>query len=159
VIVFSVEGSADYARLSENPDLHANTKRVGHDVVPMWGSVLTEIDLASGLWPFAHNDTGNGSFFNDLDMMPIGMGEFLENITAANGHPAVSRGEAQRVGRTYFTMWTILKSTLLLSTRIDLLAGEQPSHAARSFSHSARQTVSIWGRWRSRRLPHRDGDQ
>ena len=50
VIVFSVEGDVDYVQLSEDPDLHANTKRVGHDVTPMWGSMLTEIDLASGLW-------------------------------------------------------------------------------------------------------------
>ena len=122
VIVFSVEGDVDYVQLSENPDLYANTKRVGHDVTPMWGSMLTEIDLASGLWMLAHNDTGNGAFFNDLDMMPIGMGEFLENKTAGNGHPAVSRAEAEAVVQTYFTMLTILKSTLLLSTRIDLLA-------------------------------------
>ena len=46
----------------------ANTKRVGHDNIPTWGSMLTEIDLASGLHIYAHNDTGNGSFFNDLDM-------------------------------------------------------------------------------------------
>lgn len=55
-------------------------------------------------------------------MMPLGMGEFLENETAVNGRPAVSRVDAKKVGQTYFTMWTILKSTLLLSTRIDLLA-------------------------------------
>lgn len=65
---FSVEGDPDLITLSENPDLHANTKRVGHDNIPTWGSMLTEIDLASGLHIYAHNDTGNGSFFNDLDM-------------------------------------------------------------------------------------------
>ena len=55
-------------KADDNPDLHANTKRVGHDNIPTWGSMLTEIDLASGLHIYAHNDTGNGSFFNDLDM-------------------------------------------------------------------------------------------
>lgn len=62
--MFSVEGDVDYVQLSDNPDLHANTKRVGHDVIPMCGSMLTEIDLASGLWMYAHNDTGKGAFFN-----------------------------------------------------------------------------------------------
>lgn len=83
---------------------------------------VTEIDLASGLWMYAHNDSGHGGYFNDLDMIPIGMGDFLANSTSANGHPAVSQSEAKKVGQTYFTMWTILKSTLLLSTRIELLA-------------------------------------
>jgi hypothetical protein len=159
VMQFSVEGDPDLITLSADPDRHANTKRVGHDVVPMWGSMLTEIDIASGLWmwvlrsaegkqsinsigrdtyPFetelranamqcylcryAHNDTGKGCFFNDLDMVMIGMGEFLENTTADNGHPAVTQAEAKRVAQVQFTMWTLLKSTLLLSTRIDQLA-------------------------------------
>eukprot|EP01046_Picozoa_sp_COSAG06_P120133 COSAG06_NODE_67469_length_252_cov_0.398693_1_plen_64_part_01 len=52
----------------------------------------------------------------------IGMGEFLENTTADNGHPAVTQAEAKRVAQVQFTMWTLLKSTLLLSTRIDQLA-------------------------------------
>ena len=34
----------------------------------------------------------------------------------------MSHSDARRAGQTYFTMWTILKSTLLLSTRIELLA-------------------------------------
>ena len=50
VMQFSVEGDPDLITLSADPDQHANTKRVGHDVVPMWGSMLTEIDIASGLW-------------------------------------------------------------------------------------------------------------
>lgn len=54
--------------------------------------------------------------------MPIGMGEFLENSTSGNCHPAVSRDEAKYTAQAYFSMLTLLKSTLLLSTRIDQLA-------------------------------------
>lgn len=38
------------------------------------------MDVGSGLWPFAHNDTGLGGFFNDLDMMEIANGEFNETL-------------------------------------------------------------------------------
>ena len=49
VIPFSVEGDVDLIKLSANPNLYANTKRVGHDVIPTWGSmrashVFTESD-------------------------------------------------------------------------------------------------------------------
>ena len=32
-----------------------------------WQSMLSEVDMASGLWPFAHNATGyTGGFYNDM---------------------------------------------------------------------------------------------
>ena len=32
-----------------------NARRVGHDISPVWSSMLSLIDLGAGLWPYAHN--------------------------------------------------------------------------------------------------------
>ena len=47
--------------------------------------------------------------------MPIGMGEFLENSTSGNCHPAVSRDEAKYTAQAYFSMLTLLKRRAFLA--------------------------------------------
>ena len=32
---------------------YGNAKRVGHDISPSWGSMISLVDIGSGLWPFA----------------------------------------------------------------------------------------------------------
>ena len=54
--------------MSARPDLYGNTHRSGHDAEPDWHSVTSQYDIAAELWRFAHNDTGHGGFFNDMDM-------------------------------------------------------------------------------------------
>ena len=34
---------------------YGNAKRVGHDISPMWMSMVSLVDIGSGLYPFAHN--------------------------------------------------------------------------------------------------------
>ena len=50
-IVLSVEGWEDVRVLSKGG--HGQTKRVGHDISPSWGSMISLVDIGSGLWPFA----------------------------------------------------------------------------------------------------------
>jgi hypothetical protein len=71
-IYLSTESNPDISAVSARPDLYGNTHRVGHDIMATWHSMLSEVDAAAGLWPFAHNDSGHGGFFNDLDMLEIG---------------------------------------------------------------------------------------
>lgn len=46
--------------------------RVGHDITASWESMVSLVDIASGLWPYAHNASSNlgdgGGWWNDLDM-------------------------------------------------------------------------------------------
>jgi hypothetical protein len=71
-MVLSIEGWEDVRVLSAGG--HGQAKRVGHDIgnnaIRPWYSVITEIDLSSGLWPYAHNasnsKSGNG-FWNDME--------------------------------------------------------------------------------------------
>ena len=78
-IVLSVEGWEDVRVLSKGG--HGQTKRVGHDIgdnpLRPWYSIVSEIDLSSGLWPYAHNASsakgdGNG-FWNDMDILEVGV--------------------------------------------------------------------------------------
>ena len=34
---------------------YGNAKRVGHDIGPSWGSMISLVDVGAGLWPYAHN--------------------------------------------------------------------------------------------------------
>ena len=58
-MVLTVEGSPDDSLLSAGG--LGNAKRVGHDISPLWGSMLSLVDIGSGLWRFAHNST-NATF-------------------------------------------------------------------------------------------------
>ena len=41
---------------------------LGTDIGPQWLSMTSLVDIGSGLWGFAHNDTGSGGWWNDLDV-------------------------------------------------------------------------------------------
>lgn len=107
-VFFSTEAGPNLTAMSERPDLYGNTHRSGHDSEPEWHSILSQYDIASGLFQHAHNDSGNGGFFNDMDMLQIGQGDFRtpEDFSKVLVH---------------FTMHVMLKSTLLLSTVVDRL--------------------------------------
>ena len=106
-----VEGNPPVDVISANPRKYGNARRVGHDIYASWLSMLSLVDVGSGLWPFAHNDTGLGGFFNDLDMMEVGNGEFNETADAR-----------LNLNRAHFTMWIIMKAPILLGTRLELLS-------------------------------------
>ena len=64
----STEASPPLDVISRRPDLYGNTHRVGHDIMADWHSILSMVDIASNLWQWAHNDTGLGGFYNDMDV-------------------------------------------------------------------------------------------
>jgi hypothetical protein len=107
-IFFSTESNPPIDVVSERPDLYGNTHRVGHDIMADWHSILSMVDIAANLHQFAHNDSGLGGFFNDMDMIEIGNpGDFHSDLDMI---------------RTHFTYWVIMKSNLLLSTLLDELS-------------------------------------
>ena len=65
-MVLTVEGDPDYSLMSAGG--LGNAKRVGHDISPLWGSMMSLVDIGSGLWPWPHNGTNTttGGYFNDL---------------------------------------------------------------------------------------------
>ena len=67
-IFYSTEASPPLDVISRRPDLYGNTHRVGHDIMADWHSILSMVDIASNLWQWAHNDTGLGGFYNDMDV-------------------------------------------------------------------------------------------
>ena len=54
-IYLTTEASPNLTRHSERPDLYGNSHRTGHDSQPAWGSVMTQMDIASNLWGLVHN--------------------------------------------------------------------------------------------------------
>jgi len=69
-MILSIEGGPSYDNFTAG--LLGNAHRVGHDITPEFNSMLSLVDIGSGLWPFAHNATttpDNGGVFNDLDMI------------------------------------------------------------------------------------------
>lgn len=87
-----------------------NARRVGHDIRDKWLSMTSLIDIGSGLWPFAHNgsksaNTSNpGGFWNDLDMIEVGNGDFVAEISDLTAAQA----------RSHYSMWAVMKSVMLL---------------------------------------------
>ena len=58
-IVLSIEGDADASVLTSGA--YGQSKRIGHDISAHWRSMLSLVDIASGLWPFAHNGSAPGA--------------------------------------------------------------------------------------------------
>jgi len=52
-MVLTIEGGPDNAACSRGGC--GNAHRVGHDITPLWMSMLSLVDVGSGLWPYAHN--------------------------------------------------------------------------------------------------------
>lgn len=103
-IYLSVEGDPDPAVATHGG--YGQQKRVGHDIEATYKSMVSLADIGSGLWPFAHNgslftNTSNASplpWFNDLDMIEIGNGEF--DTTTPSG---------VLISQTHMTLWSIMK--------------------------------------------------
>ena len=113
-MVLTVEGSPNVTGCSALGGC-GNAHRVGHDSEPLFMSALSEVDLASGLWPLAHNASNAtaGAWFNDLDILCVGNApDFLCGADAA----ALARC------RVHFSMHAMLKSPLLLGN--DLAAAD-----------------------------------
>ena len=68
-IFLSVEGQPDVRVITKGG--YGNSKRVGHDITSSWTSMVSLVDIGSGIWPFAHNSTdpAYGGWFSDLDML------------------------------------------------------------------------------------------
>jgi len=68
-IVLTVEGQPDVRVITHGG--YGNAKRVGHDITSSWTSMVSLVDVGSGLWPYAHNSTNAsvGGYWNDLDML------------------------------------------------------------------------------------------
>ena len=98
-MVLSIEGEPPVANCSAGG--FGNMRRVGHDLVDMYKSAVSLVDLGSGLWSFAHPDLNRseGGFWNDLEILHVGNGEFSNGSIAAI---------------THFTLWCALKAPLLL---------------------------------------------
>ena len=111
-LLFSTESTPNVTAMSARPDLYGNMWRSGHDSVPSWGSVMSQANLAANLHGLAHNDSGRGGFFNDLDLLQVGWGDFArpEDLDKVVAH---------------LTMHVLLKSPLLISTYVSELSEEQ----------------------------------
>ena len=64
-IVLTVEGDPDIAVASKGG--YGNAKRVGHDITSSWTSMVSLVDIGSGLWMYAHNSTNAsvGGWWNE----------------------------------------------------------------------------------------------
>ena len=121
-IVLSIEGWEDVRVLSVGG--HGQTKRVGHDIgdnpLRPWYSIVTEIDLSSGLHPYAHNGSksndGNG-FWNDMDILEIGVAN-RPTFTPRNDSDLAALAAA----RAHLTMWAMLKSPILLGNDLSAMS-------------------------------------
>ena len=78
-MILTVEGSPPADVITHGG--WGNAKRVGHDISPSWGSMISLVDIGAGLWPYAHTapaDDTYGGWWNDLDMIEIGNGGHKE---------------------------------------------------------------------------------
>ena len=105
----TIEGGANITQASQGT--MGQARRVGHDISANWISMISLVDQAANLWPYVHNgslsvaDPAQG-FWNDLDMLELGNGEFQAE------HSPLHAAQA----RTHYTMWCLLKAVMLLGT-------------------------------------------
>lgn len=112
-MVLTVEGSPDNTICSVQGGC-GNAKRVGHDISPQFMSMLSLVDIGSGLWPFAHNATQNataGGWYNDLDMLEIGNSP---DFNCSADSAALARCQI------HFSMWCIMKAPLILGNDVKI---------------------------------------
>lgn len=104
-MVLTVEGDPDDALITKGG--YGNAKRVGHDISARWLSMVSLVDIASNLWPYAHNSSNAtfGGWWNDLDMIEIGNGQ---DFLCDKDQDSLNRCQA------HMTMWCIMKSPLIL---------------------------------------------
>ena len=117
-MVLSIEGQPDPKQSSECG--YGQMRRVGHDMVNTYKSAIGLVDLGSRLFPFAHNGSKYnatcGGFWNDLEILHIGDGEFAHSY---NGPEGASPGSV--AANSHFTMWVVCKAPLLLVRKTELL--------------------------------------
>lgn len=94
-----------------------NGRRVGHDIEANWPSMISLVDTGAGLWPYAHTDTGSGSFWSWLDFLQVGSGFF--SPTTSNG---TDQGSISAVA--HMSIFAAMKSVLFLGNRLDTLTAE-----------------------------------
>jgi alpha-galactosidase len=111
-MVLSIEGNPPFPIVADGR--HGNSRRVGHDIQATWASMISLVDLGSGLWPYPHNGSrpGRKSWWNDFDIMEVGNGEFDPELGDAN----------LQMARAHFTYWCILKSVLLLGNDLSQMS-------------------------------------
>jgi alpha-galactosidase len=56
-MVLTVEGGPTDSLITHGG--YGNAKRVGHDISPLWMSMVSLVDIGSGLWMYAHNSTNS----------------------------------------------------------------------------------------------------
>lgn len=124
-----VEGQPDITKVYTGA--FGNGRRVGHDISANWQSMISLVDIAAGLWPYAHTDTGTGSFFNWLDFLQVGNGDFVpaadantESKSSVSAGDAASRlllpmDEGSVRARAHVSIYAALKSLLFLGNRLD----------------------------------------
>ena len=140
-IFLSVEGAPDVRVITKGG--YGNSKRVGHDISPEWMSMVSLVDIGSGIWPFAHNssDPAYGGWFSDLDMLEVGRGDF------------VGPGSLD-VARAHFSMWCIMKSPLLLGNDLRSMNNETLSIISQARAIAINQDpLGVQGRRTSVHLP------
>ena len=79
--------------------------------------MLSLVDIGAGLWRFAGQEfpgEPDRRYFNDLEMMQLGNGDFV----AEHGAAALARA------RAHMTMWAVMKSPLVLSTNLSALGAD-----------------------------------
>lgn len=108
-MVLTVEGRPTDALISQGG--YGNAKRVGHDISPTFGSMISLTDIGAGLWPFAHNSSNPtfGGWWNDLDMIEIGN---KPDFACENDTAALYRCQI------HYTQWCIMKAPLILGNDI-----------------------------------------
>jgi alpha-galactosidase len=107
-MLLSVEGEPPIQNFSLGG--HGQMRRVGHDITSNWKSAVSLVDIASGLWPYAHNASApyaDGSWM-DLDMMEAGNGAFAP----------LPSGEPNPLSQMHMGMWCIMKAPLIIGTDI-----------------------------------------
>lgn len=117
-ITLTIEGGPDITKVYTG--CCGNARRVGHDISARWNSMTSLVDVGAGLWPYAHNgskslNTSNpGGFWNDLDMIEVGNGDFVAEESELYAAQA----------RSHYSMWAIMKAVMLLGCDLTKLGNK-----------------------------------
>jgi len=133
-MVLTVEGSPDDALITKGG--YGNAKRVGHDISPNWMSMVSLVDIGSGLWMYAHNSTNAtyGGWWNDLDMIEVGNSP---DFACAQDPSALGRCIA------HFTMWCVMKAPLILGSNLPAI--DPPTLAVLTNAEAIAVNQDSWG--------------
>lgn len=83
-----------------------NSRRVGHDISPYFTSMLSLVDIGSGLGRFVHNATATGfGYYADLDMLEIGNSP---DFNCDESPAALERC------RYHMSLWSCMKAPLII---------------------------------------------